>query len=372
MRTHTSCNSIASRSRYLGLVLAVATLLASHSPAWTLVEYLGPFPRSHGLTSPANSYSLTDNAGHLRYRLHAMTHPDGFINDYTTTVRRHSCCNHDFGLELQRPIAGDRWTFETHVRYFTPFANGRQLETRLYFGDGDPGTFFVVLYRDRDVSRNRLEIRLVEKNGPDLWDRAELERVVLTPMDELYFQVERDRGVLSTSWSTDGVNWTPAFAHDLGSALDGLAQTLVLAGASWFVPAGSFADYDYVSLQRNVVDVVIDVKPGSDDNPINPRGRGLVPVAILSTSVVTGDDADFDATTVDPWTVAFGPAGAPIEHIGGHIEDVDEDGDLDLLLHFRIQNTGIVCGDESAELTAETLAGDLLIGSDSITTTGCK
>ena len=57
---------------------------------------------------------------------------------------------------------------------------------------------------------------------------------------------------------------------------------------------------------------------------------------------------------------------------GVNIEDADGDGDLDLILHFKTQETGIQCGDTSAFLTGETFDGQAVEGSDSIKTAGCK
>jgi hypothetical protein len=107
--------------------------------------------------------------------------------------------------------------------------------------------------------------------------------------------------------------------------------------------------------------VNIDIKPGSDLNPINPRGKGVIPVAILTTDT-------FDATTVDPESITFGPDGATKAHPQGHLEDVDGDGDLDLLLHFRTQETGIQRGDTEASLWGETFDGAPIEGTDSIAT----
>jgi hypothetical protein len=108
--------------------------------------------------------------------------------------------------------------------------------------------------------------------------------------------------------------------------------------------------------------VEIDIKLGSDR--IAPRSAGVIPVAILTTET-------FDATTVSPITVRFGPAGASLEHRLGHVEDVDSDGDLDLVLHFRTQETGIQCGDTVAPLTGQAFDGRPLRGADSIVTVGC-
>jgi hypothetical protein len=111
--------------------------------------------------------------------------------------------------------------------------------------------------------------------------------------------------------------------------------------------------------------ISIDIKPGSSPNRLNPKSHGVIPVAILTTDTL-------DATTVDPLSVRFGPKGAKEVHKTGHIEDVNHDGEPDLVLHFKTQATGMKCGDISASLTGETFDGDPIQGSDSIKTVGCK
>lgn len=91
----------------------------------------------------------------------------------------------------------------------------------------------------------------------------------------------------------------------------------------------------------------------------------MIPVAILTT-------ATFDATAVDPISVEFGPNGAIEAHGRGHIKDVDRDGDLDLMLHFHVGETGIVCGATEVTLTGETFDGQAIAGSDSIRTVPCR
>lgn len=104
--------------------------------------------------------------------------------------------------------------------------------------------------------------------------------------------------------------------------------------------------------------VTVDIKPGSDNNSVNPRSKGVIPVAILS-------DGDFDATTIDASTLSFGPGGATPDH-GGHIEDVDDDGDDDLMLHFRTRDSGVSNSDVSLCLTGFTESGIPIAGCDGI------
>ena len=107
----------------------------------------------------------------------------------------------------------------------------------------------------------------------------------------------------------------------------------------------------------------IDIKPGSQGNPINPMGGGLVPVAILGSDAV-------DILDVDPESVAFGPDGAGLAHPKGpHFEDVNGDEFTDWLAHFAVRETGIAIGDEEACLTGE-IGGLAFEGCDVIRTVG--
>ncbi len=127
------------------------------------------------------------------------------------------------------------------------------------------------------------------------------------------------------------------------------------------------ADTVSVLINNTAVEITvkIDIKPGSFPNSINPRSRGVIPVAILTTDT-------FDASAVDPTTVFFGATGNETAPVHSVLEDIDGDGNTDLLLHFRTQRTGIVCGSTSASLTGETFGGQAIEGSDSIRTVGCR
>ena len=108
-----------------------------------------------------------------------------------------------------------------------------------------------------------------------------------------------------------------------------------------------------------IVPVDMDIKPGNDPNSINTKSKGVIAVAILTTG-------DFDATSVNASTVLFGPDGAAKAHKRAHLEDVDSDGDTDMVFHFRTQETGITQGNLEACLTGETNGGQEFGGCDAV------
>jgi len=125
---------------------------------------------------------------------------------------------------------------------------------------------------------------------------------------------------------------------------------------------GSGSDTTEVTVH---IPVNVDIKPGSFPNSINPRNKGVIPVAILGS-------ARFDVTRVNPLSVRFRPGAATEVHNRGHLEDVNRDGLLDLVLHFSTEAAGLTCGMTSASLIGSTTDGITLVGSDSVQIVPCR
>ena len=145
----------------------------------------------------------------------------------------------------------------------------------------------------------------------------------------------------------DAINdngWIASYAYHLDLP-DGLAAHTVL-----LVP-------------DTAIEVAIDIKPGSDTNPINPKSKGTTPVAILASE-------GFDPQSVDISTVSL--SGAPVARQKGRyqasMEDVNGDGLTDLLVH--VVTNLMACEGSEAVLTGLTYDGKAMEGKDSIMLVG--
>ena len=116
---------------------------------------------------------------------------------------------------------------------------------------------------------------------------------------------------------------------------------------------------DYVlSISRekpvpNELAINIDIKPGSKIAPINPKSKGKIPVAILSSP-------SFNAMSVDPGSLTFGRTGMEesLHKCGASGEDVNHDGLLDLVCHFNNQAASFQDGDLEGILMGYLRTGD--------------
>ena len=94
--------------------------------------------------------------------------------------------------------------------------------------------------------------------------------------------------------------------------------------------------------ERGIIEVApsevpVDIKPGSDSNPLNVNSKGVLPVAILGT-------AAFDAMTVNASTVVLTwpgitlpPRAEGVPPLRWAYEDVNGDGIMDIVLKYSME-----------------------------------
>jgi len=110
----------------------------------------------------------------------------------------------------------------------------------------------------------------------------------------------------------------------------------------------------------------IDIKPGSDPNTINLSNKGVIPVAILGS-------ATFDVTSIEVSSLKFGPGKAnPVHDLtdplvyAEHLQDVNLDGFVDLVSHYKTKETGIPPVATTAILLGNLSDGTSIEGIDSV------
>lgn len=108
----------------------------------------------------------------------------------------------------------------------------------------------------------------------------------------------------------------------------------------------------------------LDIWPGILPNVIDVAADVKIPIAVLGTP-------DLDVTEIDVTTATLGPGGAKALPGRERYKDVDQDGDMDLLLFFRSGSSGIACGDRRATVQAQMSDGRTFRGWDEIVTVGC-
>ena len=83
----------------------------------------------------------------------------------------------------------------------------------------------------------------------------------------------------------------------------------------------------------------VDVSPGNPRNFLQPGSHVLFALAVLGSE-------QLDAAEIDRATLRFGPArAAPADPSLSGLQDVNQDGRLDLMILFRVDASGIELGD---------------------------
>lgn len=113
---------------------------------------------------------------------------------------------------------------------------------------------------------------------------------------------------------------------------------------------------------RQALPVAIDIKPGSFPNTIQRRSNGRVAVAILGSDTLSAIAVNVASVTVAGAPVAVRPNGS----LMAALEDVNEDGLDDLVLHFATDALQLGPQDTSATLSGYLHDGTPIVGQDSV------
>lgn len=160
----------------------------------------------------------------------------------------------------------------------------------------------------------------------------------------------------------------------------GFADPIIYSAIFYFNPGDDIVGIDNLILEPvpepDVIEVDLDIKPGSCPNPLNVRSKGVLPVAILGSE-------NFDVSMIDVASIRLADV-APIrsnyEDVAAPVIDGQEcecttegpDGYLDLTLKFKtqdiVQALGEVVNGETLvlTLTGESLDGTPIEGADCI------
>jgi hypothetical protein len=94
-----------------------------------------------------------------------------------------------------------------------------------------------------------------------------------------------------------------------------------------------------------------DIKPGSDPNSINLNSNGVVPIALLGSAEVNIGDVNV-ATLEFHDTSPVHDLSDPLVYTG-HLEDVNLDGYMDLVSHYRAKDSDISHGWTEASINGD-------------------
>ena len=123
---------------------------------------------------------------------------------------------------------------------------------------------------------------------------------------------------------------------------------------------------NYVAAQKPApaLRVTIDVKPGDNPTSLEPKREGMVPIAVLSSK-------EFDATGVDLTSLRAGATGTEGSMFRSMKEDVDHDGDVDLIILFRVADLALTCNAKGITVKGKTAQGRDFEGTEAVTMSGC-
>jgi hypothetical protein len=159
-------------------------------------------------------------------------------------------------LEISRPLAGDHWVLEAKVTYsLIDGANGRVFDLMVYFDPERDRQTALQVSRQKNISpeSNKLQYSLYDRGvliHESIESRSPKDTLGVSQFTYIY-RITRADTLIQVELSDDnGKNFQQVFSASLRPELRGLTQLLALTGESWFVPAGAYADWDYIRFRN--------------------------------------------------------------------------------------------------------------------------
>ena len=164
------------------------------------------------------------------------------------------------------------------------------------------------------------------------------------------------RDVLTGDYGLDLTGWTlqdASAVSDDGTVVVGYGRNPGGVVEAWIARLGPIDP---------ALGAFIDIKPGSDINPVNLKSRGVLPVAIYGSE-------EFDVSQIDMDSLALEGVGPRVKGASGRVGslvDINGDSILDLMLHFDMDELTIDPDAEALTLTGLLLDGSEFEGADNI------
>ncbi len=213
--------------------------------AWSVFEW--DQPNVYGYDD-FGRFSLKHNPGSLRYYPGQITIL-GSGSQYLPVFDPYWYWYYP-ALEISRPFAGEQWLLEFKVSYSSvPGMNSRSIYSTVFLNPDDNAGPNIQI--SRMLGSNQLLVS-VKRYSKDLTDPAWLLKEADT--DHGYnltcrFRIYRVDHLIRVDAALEDDEYKTVLTAEVPSQLLGTVQRLSFAGTSWYVPALTYADYDYVRLR---------------------------------------------------------------------------------------------------------------------------
>ncbi|NOY57380.1 MAG: tetratricopeptide repeat protein [Calditrichaeota bacterium] len=217
------------------------------NPAWSVFSWKRA--NIYGYKS-FGRISLTDHRGHLRYYLtpaSEIVRSFGYLPHFSNWYWYYP------SLELSRPFWGDRWQLEMKFTTYMPDgANTRIFGFLIFFLTQDGKKLSLNIIRRGGFPQGKsLHVSLNSMSGAIVKNDSCLTKADSAGVAKFsyFFKIRRDNELLQVNLSGDGKYFKHILSAKIPLDYRGCAQLLTLSSQCWFVPAGSYLDWDYVQVK---------------------------------------------------------------------------------------------------------------------------